>query len=95
MIDAYRKTGRLSGSCLCGAVRIEIDGGYIAAVGACHCSICQRSAGVMWAAFMADADAVSVTGEVGRYASTSFAERTFCPVCGSNLWLRNTSQIRG
>jgi hypothetical protein len=29
-------------------------------------------------------------GEGARYASTPFAERAFCPVCGSNLWLRNT-----
>jgi hypothetical protein len=90
MIDAYRRTGQLNGSCLCGAVSLAVDGDYVAAVGACHCSMCQRSAGVMWAAFMADADAVTVTGEVTRYASTPFAERAFCPVCGSNLWLRNT-----
>jgi hypothetical protein len=90
MIDAYRRSGRLSGRCLCGAVHIAIDGHYVAAVGACHCSMCQRSAGVMWAAFMADADAVTVTGEVTTYASTPFAERAFCPVCGSNLWLRNS-----
>jgi hypothetical protein len=90
MIDAYRRSGQLSGSCLCGAVRLEIDGGFVAAVGACHCSICQRSAGVMWAAFMADADAVTATGEVTTYASTPFAERAFCPVCGSNLWLRDS-----
>jgi hypothetical protein len=64
MIDAYRRTGQLSGRCLCGAVSLAIDGGYVAAVGACHCSKCQRSAGVMWAAFMADADAVTVTGKV-------------------------------
>jgi hypothetical protein len=89
MIDAYRRTGQLSGRCLCGAVSLAIDGGYVAAVGACHCSKCQRSAGVMWAAFMADADAVTVTGKVATYASTPFAERTFCPVCGSNLWLRD------
>jgi hypothetical protein len=90
MIDAYRRTGKLSGRCLCGAVQIAIDGGYVAAVGACHCSLCQRSAGVLWAAFMADADAVTVTGQVATYASTPFAERAFCPVCGSNLWLRDS-----
>jgi hypothetical protein len=39
------QTGRLSGACLCGAVHIAIDGHYVAAVGACHCSMCQRSAG--------------------------------------------------
>jgi hypothetical protein len=90
MIDAYRRTGQMTGHCLCGAVTLSIDGNYIAAVGACHCSRCQRSAGVMWAAFEAEAEAVTVTGDVARYASTPFSERAFCPVCGSNLWLRNT-----
>lgn len=43
----------------------------------------------MWAAFMAKASAVTVSGDVARYASTAFSERAFCPVCGSNLWLRD------
>lgn len=90
MIDAYRKSGRLDGRCLCGSVRIRIDGDYVAAVGACHCGMCQRSSGTMWAAFSASREAVTVTGEVARYASTPFAERAFCPACGSNLWLRDT-----
>jgi hypothetical protein len=90
VIDAYRRTGRLDGHCLCASVSIRIDGDYVAAVGACHCSYCQRSSGVLWAAFEASADAVTVKGDVTRYDSTDFAERAFCPRCGSNLWLRNT-----
>ena len=88
--DAYRSTGRLEGACLCGAVRITVDGPHVAAVGICHCSLCQRSSGLVWGAFEASADAVTVSGAVARYASTHFSERAFCPVCGSNLWLRNT-----
>ncbi|MEM7722201.1 MAG: GFA family protein [Pseudomonadota bacterium] len=88
--DPYRRTGRLQGACLCGAVQITVDGDYVAAIGACHCSRCQRSAGVMWAAFLASAAAVTVTGKVQRYASTAFSERAFCPVCGGNLWLRDS-----
>lgn len=87
--DPFRLTGRLTGACLCGAVEITVDGDFIAAVGACHCSNCQRSAGVMWAAFEASANAVSVDGDVTRYHATTFSERAFCPVCGSNLWLRD------
>ncbi|MEM9797687.1 MAG: GFA family protein [Pseudomonadota bacterium] len=89
-VDQYRAEGRLDGRCLCGAVRIRVDGKHIAAVGMCHCGKCQLSNGVAWAAFEAEADAVTWTGDVARYASTPFAERAFCPVCGSNLWLRNT-----
>ena len=82
--------GGWRGACLCGAVRITVDGAHVAAVGVCHCSLCQRSSGLVWGAFEASADAVTVGGTVARYASTPFSERAFCPVCGSNLWLRNT-----
>ncbi|MEM8823121.1 MAG: GFA family protein [Pseudomonadota bacterium] len=88
-IDAYRREGRLDGRCLCGAVEIVVDGGYIAGVGACHCSMCRRWAGMSFSGFEADADAVTVTGEVARYRSSSFAERAFCPRCGSHLWFRD------
>ena len=90
LIDAYRSTSRLEGACLCGAVGITVDGDHVAAVGVCHCSLCQKSSGLIWGAFEASADAVTITGTVARYASTHFSERAFCPACGSNLWLRNT-----
>lgn len=92
LADRYRRVGRMNGACLCGAVRITVDGAHVAAVGICHCSLCQRSAGVVWGAFEASPEAVTVAGTVGRHASTPFSERTFCPVCGSNLWLRNTDR---
>lgn len=89
-IDAYRKTGRIDGRCLCGDVTITIDGAYVAAVDACHCGMCQRWNGVLHGSFEAAADAVTVKGEVMRHASSPFSERAFCPVCGSHLWMRNT-----
>lgn len=90
LAEGHRRTGQLDGACLCGAVQITVDGAHVAAVGVCHCSLCQRSSGLVWGAFEASADAVTVTGPVSRYASTPFSERAFCAVCGSNLWLRNT-----
>lgn len=90
--DPYRTKGVLHGECLCKSISITVDGDYIAAVGGCHCGICQKSNGVFWAAFQANAEAVSVTGEVATYASTPFAHRTFCPTCGSNLWLRDKAE---
>jgi hypothetical protein len=92
VIDTYRRTGVLDGACLCGAVSIQIDGAYIAAVGVCHCSMCQRWNGMIYGTFEAEADAVTVTGKVARHASTTFSERAFCPVCGSHLWMRNTGE---
>ena len=90
MIDAYRKTGRLEGHCLCGDVSIIVDGDYVASVGVCHCQMCQRWNGVVFGCFSASPDAVTVTGPAKRYASSDFAERAFCATCGSHLWMRNT-----
>lgn len=88
--DPYRRNGILHGECLCKSVSILVNGDYVAAIGACHCKMCQRSNGVLFAAFEAAPDAVSYTGPVKVYASSSFAERTFCGTCGSALWLRDT-----
>ena len=86
----HERTGRLDGRCLCGAVAITIDGRHVGAVGACHCEMCRRWSGVVLAGFDADADAVTITGDVARYRSSDFAERAFCPTCGSHLWFRDT-----
>lgn len=79
----------IEGHCLCGAVTVTVGhhGGF---TGACHCRMCQRWSGALFVSFNAPADAVRVTGEVARYQSTDFAERAFCPRCGSHLWMRNT-----
>lgn len=80
----------MSGRCLCGAVNIEVDGNYVAAIGACHCVMCQRWNGMLFGSFVAETQAVTVTGPVKGYASSSFSERGFCETCGSSVWLRST-----
>ena len=82
-------TGPLEGRCLCGAVTIRIDGRHDSRPGACHCRLCQRWSGGLLLCFHADEEAVTVDGPVTRFASTSFAERAFCPTCGSHLWMRD------
>lgn len=89
-ISEYRRSGTLSGRCLCGAVKIEISGDHVAAIGACHCAMCRRWSGMVMSGFNAEPEAVTVEGEVKSYASSDFAERTFCPTCGSHLWFRDT-----
>lgn len=79
----------IEGHCLCGAVSVRVTG-YGGFTGACHCRMCQRWSGALFVSFNAPADAVTVTGEVTRYQSAPFAERAFCPRCGSHLWMRNT-----
>ena len=79
----------LSGHCLCGAVTITIAGEHDPRVGACHCRMCQRWSGGLFLCFRAKASAATVTGEVVRYRSSAFAERAFCPRCGSHLWFND------
>jgi hypothetical protein len=75
-----------TGRCLCGAVTITVAGEHDPRVGACHCRMCQRWSGGLFLGFHADASEVTVTGEFTRYRSSAFAERAFCPRCGSHLW---------
>lgn len=89
-VTPYRRVGRLDGRCLCGRVQILVDGPHVAAVGACHCAMCRRWSGVVQGGFAVDPAGVTVTGAVATYASSKFAERAFCPNCGSHLWFRDT-----
>uniref|UniRef100_UPI0038B28EA5 GFA family protein n=1 Tax=Erythrobacter rubeus TaxID=2760803 RepID=UPI0038B28EA5 len=54
----------------------------------CHCEMCQRWGGSMYAGI--EADGATVKGEelVSVYKSSDWAERAFCSKCGSNLWFR-------
>ena len=80
----------VDGHCLCGAVTIRIAGMHDPRPGACHCRMCQRWSGGLFLLFNAEADGVTVTGPVTHYASSGFAERAFCSICGSHLWMRET-----
>jgi hypothetical protein len=82
----------LTGGCLCGGVRFEVDEPLIGA-GYCHCTRCQRRTGTA-----ASATALSVPGSV-RVISGAELIRTwqpeqgwaklFCSNCGSALFSRN------
>jgi hypothetical protein len=87
--DRDPSTPALTGHCLCGAVTVTVAGTHDPRVGACHCRMCQRWSGGLFLCFTADAAAVTVSGEVTRYRSSAFAERAFCPRCGSHLWFND------
>ena len=82
----------IEGHCLCGAVKVRVPEapGW---VGACHCRMCQRWSGGLFLCF--PADRVTVEGPVTRHQSSGFAERAFCSVCGSHLWMKNTTDPDG
>jgi hypothetical protein len=82
------QVGRLSGGCLCGAVR------FTAAprehtFGACHCSMCRRwAAGPFLAVECDDTVVIDNAASLGVYRSSDWAERCFCSKCGTVLFYR-------
>jgi hypothetical protein len=74
------------GSCLCGAVRIEVEGALRPA-GACHCTQCRKQSGHFFASTTVPRTALTVHGSenVTWYRASDKARRGFCAVCGS--WL--------
>ncbi|QQA45058.1 GFA family protein [Pelagovum pacificum] len=81
--------GTMDGECLCGAVTVHVSGRHEGQPGACHCSICRTWTGGLFVGFHAEDDAVTVEGDVRTYRSSPFADRAFCPVCGTSLWIRD------
>ena len=89
-----------TGSCLCGAVRFEIDG-PLAGIELCHCSQCRRASGSAFAANLpVDAANFRLVGgeaQLRAYESSPGKERVFCGACGSPVISRLTadpSQVR-
>lgn len=83
------ENNRVTGCCLCGAVRISIN---IAKndLGVCHCHNCQRWAGGPLFEIEAGSDVVIEGQElISTYASSSWAERGFCRQCGSHLYIKD------
>lgn len=74
------------GGCLCGAIRYRAASAPVRGV-ICHCSMCRRHSGAPALAFFHfPADSfVWIAGEPSRYRSSRYAERGFCPQCGSIL----------
>ena len=77
---------KIEGCCLCGAVRYSACEAPVRGV-ICHCSMCRRHSGAPAMAFVHfPRDSFRWTGnEPARYRSSEFAERGFCPNCGSTI----------
>ena len=80
----------MTGGCLCGQVRYEIEGEAQVAM-VCHCKNCQRQAGSLASTIIGvPRGALQHSGEIKVYAdrgdSGNALERQFCPNCGSPLF---------
>ncbi|WP_236175116.1 GFA family protein [Pseudomonas pseudonitroreducens] len=91
----------LEGSCHCAAVHFSLHSAHPYPYQRCYCSICRKTQGGGGYAINLGGDAASlkVRGrqhisiyhakirEEGQRTHTSGAERHFCSLCGSGLWL--------
>lgn len=78
----------VQGSCLCGAVRYQIDG-PIRGAEYCHCSMCRKAHGTAFSA-NAEVAATDFRWVQGRdrvvvYASSPERRKCFCGTCGCHL----------
>lgn len=82
-----KTTESMAGRCLCGAVTFTARD-VETAHHACHCGMCRRWAGSPL--FVAEVGELAFDDSepVGRYASSDWAERGFCKLCGSSLYYR-------
>jgi hypothetical protein len=78
----------ITGSCLCRAIRYEVDGDLLDA-GHCHCSICRKQHGSAFATFASvDPSRFRWTAggdSVSRFEASPGNDRVFCRFCGSSL----------
>jgi hypothetical protein len=81
----------ITGKCLCGKVRYEING-RLGPVVYCHCSMCRRATG---SAFATNASVrtnefrvVAGSELISEYESSPSNIRAFCSRCGSPLYCR-------
>lgn len=76
-----------TGSCLCGAVRFEVDA-ELSPPDACHCTQCRRHSGHYFVSTDVPRSALTVHGaeHVTWYRSSENIRRGFCAICGSSLF---------
>ena len=77
-------SGIKNGACLCGACRFTAqpeDGAH-----ACHCGNCRKwSGGIFLSVHCGTSVVFSPGAPLARYASSAWAERVFCALCGSSM----------
>lgn len=80
----------ITGGCLCGALRYEVDGPP-AYAGYCFCADCRKASGGGFIGFMGYPEsAVRITGDAVTHAIPQpdgrKSERNFCPHCGGLVY---------
>jgi hypothetical protein len=84
--EKYPVTTKISGGCQCGKHRYSLSE-PLKYSHVCHCRMCQRAVGNLFAALVGNPKAAIVwQGEApARFASSTVASRYFCATCGTPL----------
>ena len=87
---------KLTGGCLCGAVRYETAGRSFKVLN-CHCTSCRKHNGAPMATLAGfKAEQVTFSGEARKvYASSPGVGRAFCGTCGTPLTWEGDDSDRG
>ena len=82
----------LEGGCFCGSIRYRISG-PVSHETNCHCSICRRTSGAPFVAWLtvAPRDFSWTTTAPSEFQSSDHGRRTFCPRCGTPLTFRSSA----
>jgi hypothetical protein len=85
----------IKGSCLCGQVRYELDGG-IQLINNCHCSMCRKAHGSAFGTFLhahlRGFRWLSGEDTISHYCSSAGNDRAFCSACGSSMPVVNEEE---
>jgi hypothetical protein len=85
----------ISGGCLCGGVRYEVDG-KLRDIITCHCEQCRRSSGHFVAATACRREHFKLVRHESLqwYSAAPGYRRGFCNACGSSLFFEETGGQR-
>ena len=75
------------GTCLCGAIHVTVSLDD-SSVSACHCSMCRKWTGGPLLVVHSTQPLQFSGAEPAVYDSSDWAQRGFCPTCGTHLFYR-------
>ncbi|MEZ9291986.1 GFA family protein [Vibrio lentus] len=85
------------GSCLCGSIQFELDGGVTDIIH-CHCSLCRKASGSAYATNgFINAEDVKLTDKNNTltfYESSEGKRKYFCKTCGSPIYSSNSQSLK-
>lgn len=84
-----------TGSCLCKAVRFEVEGD-LPGPDACHCTACRKTSGHYLVGTDIKRAALTIHGaeHVTWYPSSEKVRRGFCATCGASLFFDPLDQVK-